>query len=112
MPEATITTSSKPSAWSSFFGNVKGTIEQTVAEVLPNWTKQQLLQQSTDQLERTTFDQTQAAPRVDAVQTGSPTQQGAMSVQAFSIGGFSITYGMLVIGFSAMLAVGLILRGR
>lgn len=114
MPEATTTSSNKPGVFTDFFGSVLGTIQETAKEVIPNWTKQQLIEQSEDQLESPTYDQTVAPPRVESIHE---TAQGvpvisAMQTTAFSLGGFRVTYMHIALGFAGLLAIGLFLKMR
>lgn len=112
MAESTSTASKQPSGWTGFFGSVVGTLGDTVKEVLPNWTKQQLLEQEVDQLEQQTFDEKTAPSRVDTIQKPEPGPVAAMSQTAFSLGNFNVSYLMLAGGFAGILAVGLFLRMR
>lgn len=112
MAEATTTASKRPSSWTGFFGDVLGTVAETAKEVLPNWTAQQLDLQRDDQLEQPTFIQQVSPPRVDTLDEAMPGPISAMGQTAFEIAGTKISYMMLALGFTGLLAFGLIMRAR
>lgn len=112
MAESVATSQSKPSVWSSFFGNVIGSVEQTVSEILPNWTAAQLGLQTKDQLERQTFDETQAPPRVETIQGPKEIITAPFKTTALKIGGLKISWGVILIACVGLLGAGLIMKGR